>query len=51
LPFGYFDRDFRLKAETIFFNGDRLNYFSPESLVTRFHVAKIDIGERIGEQS
>ena len=45
-----FGRDFGFKSKSLFFDFYRLDYFTPESLVTGFHVGQIQIGEHVGNQ-
>src|SRR4051812_41652906 len=51
LAFGDFDCDLWLEAETVLFNGNRLNDLAPENLVAGFHVGQVDVGQAVGDQS
>src|ERR1700720_3935073 len=47
----YLCRDFRLKAEAIFFQIDAVQYLAPENFVTGFNVTEIEVRKTIGEIS
>jgi len=42
--------DFRFEAEAIRLQFDVLQNFAAEDLVTRFHVAELQVGKNVGEQ-
>src|SRR5438874_7187079 len=49
-PFGDFDRDFRLEAKPVLLNRNTLNDVASKYLVTRLHVAQVDVRQAIGDE-
>ena len=50
-PLGDLYRDFRLETEAFFLQRNRLDDVAAKSLVTRLHIAEVDIGKCVGKQS
>jgi len=50
-PLGDLYRDLRLEAEAFFLQRNRLYDVAAKSLVTRLHIAEVDIGKCVGKQS
>src|SRR6266516_7241714 len=50
VAFGDLDGDFRLKAEAVFFDGNRLQDVAAEDLVASLHVCHVHIGQGLRSQ-